>query len=234
MKIEIWSDIMCPFCYIGKRRLERAMAQFPQAAQVQIEWKSFQLDAESRTDTSKNYAQMLAEKKNIPLPQVREMFANVAEMGRNEGLLLDFDKAVVANSFNAHRFTHLAKAQGKQLEAEELLFRAHFTEGKNVDDAEVLTQLGEAIGIAATTVREMLASEAYKAEVHRDQYEAQQIGVRGVPFFVFNNKYVISGAQESRVFLSALQQSFGEWQQEQATLQKIPSEDASCTKDGIC
>lgn len=233
MKVEIWSDVMCPFCYIGKRRLERALEQFPQAAQVQVEWKSFQLDPESTTDISQNYAQMLADKKNMPLPQVRDMFANVAEMGRGEGLRLDFDKAVVANSFQAHRFTHLAKAHGKQHEAEEQLFKAHFTDGKNIDEAEVLAQLGEEIGIGATAVREMLTSEAYKAEVQRDQYEAHQIGVRGVPFFVFNDKYAISGAQESRVFLSALQQSFSEWQQTQPALETL-AEGASCSTDGIC
>jgi predicted DsbA family dithiol-disulfide isomerase len=233
MKVEIWSDVVCPFCYIGKRRLERALEQFPQAAQVQIEWKSFQLDPESPTDTSKNYAQMLADKKNMPLPQVRDMFANVAEMGHKEGLRLDFDKAVVANSLQAHRFTHLAKAHGKQHEAEEILFKAHFTDGKNIDDTEVLAQLGEEIGISAAAVCEMLASEAYKAEVQRDRYEAHQIGVRGVPFFVFNDKYAISGAQESRVFLSALQQSFSEWQQTQPALE-TPAEGASCSTDGIC
>jgi predicted DsbA family dithiol-disulfide isomerase len=233
MKVEIWSDVMCPFCYIGKRRFERALAQFPQAEKVQIEWKSFQLDPESATDTSKNYAQVLAEKKNMPLPQVREMFANVAEMGRNEGLRLDFDKAVVANSLQAHRFTHLAKAHSKQNEAEELLFKAHFTDGKNIDDAEVLAQLGEEIGIGATAVRKMLASEAYISDVQRDQYEAYQIGVRGVPFFVFNDKYAISGAQESRVFLSALQQSFREWQQTNSAIETL-AEGASCSTDGTC
>lgn len=224
---------MCPFCYIGKHRFERALAQFPQAEKAQIEWKSFQLDPESTTDTSKNYAQVLAEKKNMPLPQVREMFVNVAEMGRNEGLRLDFDKAVVANSLQAHRFTHLAKAHGKQNEAEELLFKAHFTDGKNIDDAEVLAQLGEEIGIGATAVREMLASEAYISDVQRDQYEAYQIGVRGVPFFVFNDKYAILGAQESRVFLSALQQSFREWQQTNPAIETL-AEGASCSTDGIC
>lgn len=109
MKVEIWSDIICPFCYIGKRRFEHALSLFPQADKVQIEWKSFQLDPESTTNTSQNYAQVLAEKKNMPLLQVREMFANVAEMGRDEGLRLDFDKAIVANSLQAHRFTILPK-----------------------------------------------------------------------------------------------------------------------------
>lgn len=233
MKVEIWSDVMCPFCYIGKRRLERALEQFPQAAQVQIEWKSFQLDPESPTNTTKNYAQMLAEKKNLPIAQVRQMFASVTEMGRNEGLRLDFERAVVANSLRAHRFAHLAKVHGKQLQAEELLFKAHFTDGKNIDDPEVLAQLGEQIGIGAAVVREMLASDAYVEDVRRDQYEAYQIGVRGVPFFLFNNKYAVSGAQESRVFLSVLQSSFNEWQQSQPQIQTL-AEGASCTTDGIC
>lgn len=223
MKIEIWSDVMCPFCYIGKRRLERALAQFPNAQEVKIEWKSFQLDPESPTDTTQNYAQSLATKKNMPLPQVRDMFAQVAEMGLAEGLRLDFDKAVVANSFNAHRFTHMAKQHGKQHEAEELLFKAHFSEGKNIDDTEVLAQLGEQLGLCAEAVRQMLATEAHAEAVRHDQYEAHQLGVRGVPFFVFNDKYAISGAQDSRVFLSALQQSFAEWQ---------PA--ATCATDGNC
>jgi predicted DsbA family dithiol-disulfide isomerase len=212
MKIEIWSDVMCPFCYIGKRRFEKALELFPLKDKITIEWKSFQLSPDMQTDTSKNINQFLAEHKGISIEEAQSMNSYVTDMAAKEGLTYNFDTAIVANSFNAHRFTHFAKKYGKQLEAEEQLFQSYFTDGKNIDDYSTLIDLGTTIGLDSSTLKTALENNSYATEVKTDIAEAQAIGVRGVPFFVFNRKYAISGAQETSTFLKALEQSFTEWQ----------------------
>jgi predicted DsbA family dithiol-disulfide isomerase len=211
MKIEIWSDVMCPFCYIGKRRIEAALAEFPQRDSIEIEWKSYQLNPDMITDPSKSVHQYLVENKGISLQQAKEMNAYVTEMAKAAGLIYNLDKAIVANSMKAHRFSHFAKSKGKQDEAEELLFKAYFTDGKNTDDIEVLLQIAAELGLDREETRKMLESDAYKAEVDQDIYEASNIEVSGVPFFVFDDKYSISGAQDVKVFINALERSFAEW-----------------------
>ncbi len=214
MKVEIWSDVMCPFCYIGKRKFEAAMAEFPDRDKIEVVWKSFQLSPDMKTDPATNINQYLAEHKGISLDEAKRLNDYVTQMAAQVGLTYNFDKAVAANSFNAHRFTHFAKRSGKQNEAEEKLFNAYFTGGKNIDDFETLISLGKEIGLDTEKLRSVLESGGYADEVRRDIYEAQQVGARGVPFFVFNNKYAVSGAQESRVFLQALETSFSGWQDE--------------------
>lgn len=210
MKIEIWSDIMCPFCYIGKRRFDEAIAQFEHKDQVEIIWKSFMLSPELKTDPSKNINQFLAEHKGISLEEATGMNDYVTNMAAQAGLTYDFSKAVVANSFNAHRFSHFAKQYGKQNEAEEKLFAAYFTEGKNIDDAETLIKIATELGLDATKFASVMSSGAYAKDVMADIEEAQELGIRGVPFFVLNRKYAISGAQETAVFLDTLQKAYAE------------------------
>jgi predicted DsbA family dithiol-disulfide isomerase len=210
MKVEIWSDIMCPFCYIGKRKFESALAQFEHKGDVEIVWKSFQLNPDMKTEVGKNINQYLAEIKGWSVEQSKEMNDRVTGMAKQVGLDYDFNKAVVANSFNAHRLIQLAKKTGKGDAAEERLFKAYFTEGKNVDDLHVLSQLAVEIGINITEADEVLKSSAFSDEVNQDVYEAQQVGVRGVPFFVLGNKYAVSGAQESATFLQALKTTWNE------------------------
>lgn len=210
MKIEIWSDIMCPFCYIGKKRFDDALAQFEHKDQVEIIWKSFMLSPELKTDPSKNINQFLAEHKGISLEEATGMNDYVTNMAAHAGLTYDFSKAVVANSFNAHRFSHFAKQYGKQNEAEEKLFAAYFTEGKNIDDAETLMAMAAELGLDVTKLANVMGSGAYAKDVMADIDEAQELGIRGVPFFVLNRKYAISGAQETTVFLDTLQKAFAE------------------------
>jgi predicted DsbA family dithiol-disulfide isomerase len=210
MKVEIWSDIMCPFCYIGKRKFESALAQFEHKDDVDIVWKSFQLNPDMKTEAGKNINQYLAEIKGWSVEQAKEMNDRVTEMAKQVGLEYDLNKAVVANSFNAHRLIQFAKNTGKGDAAEERLFKAYFTEGKNVDDLDVLSQLAGDIGLNITEVDEVLKSAAFSDEVQQDVYEAQQVGVRGVPFFVLGNKYAVSGAQESATFLQALKTTWDE------------------------
>lgn len=201
---------MCPFCYIGKKRFDDALAQFEHKDQVEIIWKSFMLSPELKTDPSKNINQFLAEHKGISLEEATGMNDYVTNMAAQAGLTYDFSKAVVANSFNAHRFSHFAKQYGKQNEAEEKLFAAYFTEGKNIDDAETLMAMAAELGLDVTKLANVMGSGAYAKDVMADIDEAQELGIRGVPFFVLNRKYAISGAQETAVFLDTLQKAFAE------------------------
>lgn len=205
MTVEIWSDVMCPFCYIGKRRFETALAQFAGQDSVQIIWRSFQLNPDLQTEPDKSVARSLQEQKGWTDEQTREAMTYVTEMAKTVGLHYNFDKAVVANSFDAHRFTHFAKSKGKQMEAEERLFAAYFSEGKNTADHQTLAQLGADIGLDSAQVLQVLATNAFADAVEQDIEQARQFRISGVPFFVFNRKFAVSGAQEPAAFLQALE-----------------------------
>ncbi|MEI7906350.1 MAG: DsbA family oxidoreductase [Bacteroidota bacterium] len=209
MKVEIWSDVMCPFCYIGKRRFENALEQFPGKEHVEIEWKSFQLNPDMKTDPSKSINNFLAEHKGISVAQAKQMNDRVTAMAAEVGLQYDFDKAIAANSFDAHRLSHFAKRYGKQDAVEEALFKAYFTEGKNTADHETLVALAAEAGLNADETRAMLSGTDFADAVNNDIYEAQQVGARGVPFFVFDNTYAVSGAQPSELFLQMLKKASG-------------------------
>jgi predicted DsbA family dithiol-disulfide isomerase len=228
MKVEIWSDVMCPFCYIGKRKFEAALAQFEHKDQVEIVWKSFQLQPDLVTDPNKNTLQHLAESKGWTMEYTQQVTAQVVQMAKEVGLNYNFDKAVVANSFDAHRLVQYAKIQGKGDAMEEQLFKAYFLDGKNTADHATLTQLAVAIGLKEDEVKKVLTSDAYADAVHQDIYESQQIGVRGVPYFVLGNKYAVSGAQQSETFLGALRKAWSETQPADSL------EGAVCTPDGEC
>lgn len=214
MPVEIWSDVMCPFCYIGKRKFEAALEQFQNKENIEIVWKSFQLSPELKTQPGKNIHSYLSEHKGIPVEEAKQLNDRVSQMAKQVGLVYNFDKSVVANSFNAHRFSHFAKQYGKQGEAEEKLFHSYFTDGKNIDDYEMLVQLGSEIGLDTEQLKDALDNNKYADEVRNDIYEAQQMNIRGVPFFLFNNKFAVSGAQDSRVFLETLEKSFSDWRKE--------------------
>lgn len=228
MKVEIWSDVMCPFCYIGKRRFEGALAQFEHKDNVEVVWKSFQLNPALKTDPSKNTVEHLAESKGVPLEKAKEMTSYVTNMAKEVGLNYDFDRAVVANSFDAHRLVQYAKTEGKGDAMEEQLFKAYFIEGKNTADHATLTELATAIGLNEGIVKEVLSSNDYAEAVQLDIYHAQQIGVRGVPFFVFDDKYAVSGAQASETFLGALQKTWSEMPK----MDNASMNGASCSVDG--
>ncbi len=210
LKVEIWSDVMCPFCYMGKRKFENALAEFPHADQITIEWKSFQLSPDMKTQPEKSIHQFLAEHKGFSVEQARGMNNQVSAAAAKVGLEYNLDKAIPANSFNAHRLSHLAKQHGLQNEAEEKIFAAYFTDGKNIDDIPTLISIGNDLGMDATEIKTVLESNQFADEVDKDIDEARQIGVRGVPFFVFDRKYAVSGAQESEVFTQTLERVFEE------------------------
>ncbi|HEY9343520.1 MAG TPA: DsbA family oxidoreductase [Hanamia sp.] len=232
MKVNIWSDVRCPFCYIGKRKFEMALEKFPHKDKVEVNWRSFELDPNLKTKTGVNAIDHLAEAKGISHEQAEGMHKNVKQIAKEVGLNFDFEKAVVANSFNAHRLIQLSKTKGLDNEAEEQLFKAHFIEGKNIDDNETLVQTAVAAGLEEKEIREVLASDAFSKEVHEDEMQAQSIGVRGVPFFVLNDKYAVSGAQSPDTFLEVLQQTWKEFEEENKTL--IIAEGEACSVDGTC
>ena len=234
MKVEVWSDIMCPFCYIGKRNYEAALAQFEGRNDVEIEWHSFQLDPTIPMNISsrENVYQWLADKKGISYEQSAKMHERVIEMAKKAGLDYRFDKAIVANSFDAHRLIQLAKTQGLGDAAEEKLFRSYFTEGRDFGDHATLIDIGKEIGLSEENIKSALVSDEYAEKVERDIQQAAEIGVQGVPFFVFDRKYAVSGAQPPEYFQQALKQSFGEWKKANPDTELAPAEGAVCSPDG--
>lgn len=234
MKIEIWSDVMCPFCYIGKRNFEAALQQFDDADQIEILWKSFQLDATLPMVAEDSCQQYLVKRKGMNTHQVEEMLQQVTTAAKNVGLNYNFDQSIMVNTFKAHQLLQFAKVNNKSQEAEEILFSAYFIEGKDVADTETLVQLGQDMGLQAADVRNILDQDSYSDQVYQDIQEAQEIGVSGVPFFVLNRKYAVSGAQPPAVFLDVLTQAFADWKQalSPSTLTTTPG--TSCTTDGIC
>lgn len=234
MKIEIWSDVVCPFCYIGKTKFEAALNEFAEKHEVEIEWKSYQLMPDLVTQPDKTADQVLADSKGWSLKQAKELNDQAAMMGKQAGLDYRFDKAIVANTFQAHQFLHFAKASGKQQEAESLMFKSYFTDGRNIDDLSTLIELGKTIGLDPENLRKALESKTYSNDVKADISEAQQIGVRGVPFFVFDRKYAISGAQSPEVFLETIEKSFAEWRKTHPKATLNITEGATCKPGKPC
>ncbi len=234
MKIEIWSDVMCPFCYIGKKHLEAALEQFGEADAIEVVWKSYQLDPYiPRNPHYKNTYVYLAASKGMSYDEAKQMTAGVSQAAARAGLILDFERAVVANSFDAHRLVHLAQTKGLANKLKEGLFRAHFTDGKDINSREILLAIGLAAGLEADDITAVLDSDQYNDEVARDIHEARDIGVRGVPFFVFNRKYAISGAQPPDAFLQTLEKSVAEWRAERSNTLTV-TEGPTCSPDGHC
>ena len=226
MKVEIWSDIMCPFCYIGKRNFEAALKEFDAKNEIEIEWKSFQLDPTIPKSFEKKVStyEYLAERKRMPVERSKELHDSLVETARKVGLTYNFEKAVVANSFDAHKLIQLAKTKGLGDAAEESLFKAYFTDGKDMSDHSTLVQLGNEIGLNEEEITAALESKEFDAKVNFDISEGSQLGVTGVPFFVFDRKYAVSGAQPIEIFLNALKQSHAE----------SKNEGVSCTPGGGC
>jgi predicted DsbA family dithiol-disulfide isomerase len=201
--VEIWSDVVCPWCYIGKRRFEQAVADFEPA--VEIVWRSFQLDPEAPERDERPLAESFAARKGLTESQISGMFSHVTEIAAGEGLTYDYDRMRTVNTFDAHRLLHFAAAHGKQGELKERLLRAYFTEGEHVGDPEVLARLAVEVGLDGPAARKALDDGAYADEVGLDIETARAFGISGVPFFVFDRKFAVSGAQPAEVFTRALE-----------------------------
>ena len=230
MKVEIWSDIVCPFCYIGKRKFESALEGFVGKDAVSIEWKSFQLDPEMDNKEGLSVHEYLGKRKGGTTADGKRMNDNMSVVAKEVGLHYDFDIAIINNTIHAHRLLHFAKMHGLQNDLKERIFRAYYTEGKDTANFEVLVQLATEAGLDAAAAREVLNENLFETEVANDQEEAQQIGVQGVPFYVFNRKYAVSGAQSPEVFAQVLNKV---WEEEQPGL-IIENSGASCDIYGNC
>ncbi|TMI72742.1 MAG: DsbA family oxidoreductase [Bacteroidetes bacterium] len=234
MKVDIWSDVRCPFCYIGKRKFEKALEQFPQRDKLEVEWHSFELDPGLKTETGVNVYEHLARVKNISPESSIDLHGYVTEMAAKTGLEYNFDKAVIANSFDAHRLVQLAKQHGLGDEAEERLFKAYFTEGKDISDHLTLIVLGNEIGLDGKQVKQMLDTDEFADEVRYEEKQARDIGINGVPYFVINDRYAVSGAREPEVFLHALQKSWEEYEQVNSRPVTIAQDRDICAPGKAC
>jgi predicted DsbA family dithiol-disulfide isomerase len=234
MKVDIWSDIRCPFCYIGKKKFEKALSQFPHKEEVEVVWHSFELEPSLVTDTSVNVYDYLAERKGQSLDWSIKMHEHVTQVAKEAGLEFNFEKTVMANSFNAHRLIQLAKTKKLGDAAEETLFKAYFIAGRNIDDNNTLIEAGTEIGLDKQEIIDMLASDAYANEVREDEAAANNIRISGVPFFILNNKYGVSGAQDPEVFSKALQQAWTEYEKLNPVMIMSNANGETCDVNGVC
>ncbi len=216
--IDIWSDIACPWCYIGKRRLEAALATFQEhadAVPVAITYHSFELSPDTPVDFSGTEVDFLVEHKAMPADQVKAMLDHVTGVAKSVGLTFKFDKLQHSNTVRAHQLVHVARSSGVQDAAVEHLFRAYFTEGRNLGDIAELVKVGNQIGLDSDEVAAVLHADAMLDAVRDDQAQAQRLGITGVPFFVIDGRYGISGAQPSETFLNACERVLAERESEQ-------------------
>jgi predicted DsbA family dithiol-disulfide isomerase len=233
MLVEIWSDIVCPYCYIGKQKFRQALNRFPHRDHVDVVWKSFLLNPELKTRPGRTIVDYLSEVKGWTREQAIEINNNVAEKGRAAGIDFNFDKVIVANSFDAHRLLQFGISQGNGNAVAERLFRGYFSEGRDISDHGVLAGMGADAGLDSGEVLNMLISKDFSREVGRDVMEARQLGIRAVPCFFFNRRLVISGAQESDVFLDALQKTWDE-QPRNVEEPENPVDGSVCAPEGEC
>ncbi len=210
MKIEIWSDVVCPWCYVGKRRLEQALAAFPHRDEVEVVWRSFELDPQAPSERTGDYAALLAAKYGFSLERGQQMVDTMTATAAQDGLDFRFDRARVGNTFDAHRLLHLAAERRVQDAVKERLMRATFTDGEPVGDVETLVRLGAEAGLDADEARDVLASDRYADEVRADELQARAYGISGVPFFVVDGRYGVSGAQPAAALREVLETAWTE------------------------
>ncbi|MEY2448077.1 MAG: hypothetical protein QOH79_1553 [Acidimicrobiaceae bacterium] len=228
MRVEIWSDVVCPWCFIGKRRFEDALSRFSHADSVEVVWRSFELDPSAPFSHGVDNAARLAAKYGVSHEQAVEMLERMTRVADDEGLSFRLDIARSGRTFDAHRLLHLAAAHDRQGDLKEALLSAYQEKGEHIADPDVLTKVALEVGLDEAEVRDVLAGDRYAADVRADEREAHEIGVQGVPFFVFDRRYAVSGAQPSDVLLEVLEQAWNERQPVQ-----IVAGD-TCDIDGNC
>jgi predicted DsbA family dithiol-disulfide isomerase len=222
VKIEIWSDIVCPWCYIGKRRLEAALKDFD--GDVELVYRSFELDPSAPARADKPIVESLAAKYRIDLDRARQMLAQTTQAAAQEGLDFDFASAQSGNTFDAHRVLQFARTRGLQVELKERLMRAYFTEGRAFSHPDELAELAADVGLDPDEVRALLDGDDFAADVRGDESRARQIAVTGVPFFLIDEEIAISGAQPPATFLNALRH---------AETSRAAADGPACA-DGVC
>lgn len=204
MKVEIWSDIFCPFCYIGKRRFESALNKFENKEEVEVVFRSFELNPNAEKANSNNIHEAIAEKYGITLDEAKANNENIVKQAKTLGLDYRFDTLILTNSFDAHRMIHFAKDFDKNNEMAEALFKAYFTDSKNISDFNTLGDIAKSIGLNKDEAIKVLNSDKYKKEVREDENLARNYSITSVPTFIIDDKFMISGAQSEEIFLMAL------------------------------
>lgn len=239
MKIEIWSDIACPFCYIGKRKLEKALAQFPNRDNVELVWHSYELDPELPKDSyKKGMYNYFAEKYGVSVEEARATMGKTVAIAKEVGLNYDFENLIVANTSDALRLIKLAKEQGVATETEEILFDAYFVKGLDISDRKTIIELGVSIGLEENAIVSLLDSDKYLDEIRQDiEYSENTLNLEYIPFYVFNNKEMVEGSISIEDYLKVLTKSYEEWEQggESSGVDKgdiISGQ--SCSIDGVC
>lgn len=210
LKVDVWSDIACPWCYVGKRRFEEGVRRYQEAGggrAVEVEYHSFELAPDTPVHFDGSEVDFLAGHKGIPVAQARQLIAQMTETAQGEGLDFDYEALRHTNTLKAHQVLHLAKARGRQQEMKERLLRAYFTEGRHLGEDEVLADLAADVGLERADVLTALREETYRGDVDRDIAQARTYGIGGVPFFVVDGRYGVSGAQDPSLFAEALRRA---------------------------
>lgn len=231
LRVDVWSDIACPWCYVGKRRLERALAEFAERAAVRVTWRSFELDpsAPRASGDPTPYAARLARKYGTSLPQAQAMIDRMVQVGAGDGVAFDFENIRPGNTFDAHRVLHLAHELELQDELKERYLRGYLSEGRAISDHQVLVSLAAEVGLDPDRVSAVLASDDFAADVRADQEQARRHGIQGVPCFVFGERYAVSGAQPSDLLREVLERT---WVALEAQPDPALAEGAVCGPDG--
>lgn len=229
MRVEIWSDVVCPWCYIGKRRFEAALAQFEHAGDVEVTWRSFELDPNAPPVQTEPHAERLARKYGVSLQQVEAMDARLVGEAKKEGLDFRLAESQGGNTFDAHRLIHFAGESGRAGEMKERLMKAYFTEGVAIGERGELVRLAVEVGFDEADVKGMLSSDQFANEVRADEARARAFGISGVPFFAIDERYGVSGAQPTDVLLDALRQAYVNSQ-----MVVVGGDDADSCADGSC
>ncbi|WP_126428390.1 DsbA family oxidoreductase [Brevibacillus marinus] len=233
MIVEIWSDFVCPFCYIGKRRFEAALERFAHKQEVTVVYRSFELDPHAEREQQRDVHDLLAAKYGMSRAQAKAMNEQVAAQARSVGLTYHMDTIIPTNTFDAHRLAHFAARQGKMNEMTERLLRAYFTDSRHIGDQATLAELAAEVGLEQTAAAQVLAGDQFAQEVRRDEEEAARLGIHGVPFFLFNRTYAITGAQPSELFREALEKAWAADRPPTSSNNPEQSAAAACV-DGAC
>ena len=228
MQVEIWSDVVCPWCFIGKRRFEDALSRFPHAKDVDVVWRSFELDPSAPFSHGVDNAARLAAKYGVSREQAEAMLERMTRVADDEGLAFRLDIARSGRTFDAHRLLHLAAEHGLQDALKEAFLSAYQEKGQHIADPDVLMAVAVEVGLDETEVRDLLEGDRYSDDVRNDERQGHEIGVQGVPFFVFDRRYAVSGAQASDVLLEVLERTWSD----REPVQVVAGE--SCDIDGNC
>jgi predicted DsbA family dithiol-disulfide isomerase len=210
VRVEVWSDVVCPWCYLGKRRLESALGRFAHGDEVEVAWRSFELDPAAPPRRAVSAAEHLASKYGLSMEQVEASWARLTALGDAEGIEFRLEQARGGSSFDAHRLTHLGARHGVRDAVTERLFRAYFAEAAAIGDRETLARLGVEVGLPADEVEDALATDHFAAEVRDEERRARELGITAVPFFVIDGRYGIVGAQSADILREALEAVWGE------------------------